>query len=190
MPPKIKITQKQIIDAAAEVVRTQGADGLNARNIAAAFGCSTQPIFSNFRSMAQLKSAVVEEVTARYNCFMQDEIQRGEYPPYKASGMAYIRFAKEQREWFRLLFMRDRTGEQADDGTKSLAPMTEMIQKSTGLTKDEAFLLHLEMWIFVHGIATMMVTDYQDWDRELISRMLTDCYQGLLQRFLSQKKEQ
>ena len=33
----------------------------------------------------------------------------GKYPPYKASGMAYIRFAKEEKELFKLLFMRDRS---------------------------------------------------------------------------------
>ena len=34
------------------------------------------------------------------------------YPPYKAMGMGYIRFAAEERELFRLLFMRDRSGEE------------------------------------------------------------------------------
>ena len=40
----------------------------------------------------------------------------GQYPPYKASGMAYIRFAREQRELFKLLFMRDRTNEEKAAG--------------------------------------------------------------------------
>jgi len=47
----------------------------------------------------------------------------------------------------------------------------------------EAKLFHLEMWAFVHGIAAMMATGFLDLDRELVSRMLTDAYQGLRLRF-------
>ena len=47
------------------------------------------------------------------------------------------------------------------------------------ISKDEAYLFHTEMWIYVHGIAVMIVTSFLDWDTETISQMLTDIYQGL-----------
>ena len=40
-----------------------------------------------------------------YRQYIAEDMSSGEYPPYKASGMAYIRFADEERELFRLLFM-------------------------------------------------------------------------------------
>ena len=58
MPPKVKITKENIIQAAMDIVRNAGADALNARNIAAKLDCSTQPIFSNFATMDQLRLAV------------------------------------------------------------------------------------------------------------------------------------
>ena len=183
MPPKIKITKQAIIDTALEVVRKQGMVGLNARNIAAAFGCSTQPIFSNFRSMEDLKLATVEAANGLYEKFIQAEMEKGEYPPYKAVGMAYIRFAKEEKELFRLLFMRDRSTEKTDDGGEKVRPFTALVQKNTGVSEDDALLMHLEMWMCVHGIATTMITDYQEWSWDLVSRMLTDCYQGLIKRY-------
>ena len=46
-----------------------------------------------------------------------------------------------------------------------------------------AYFFHLEMWVYVHGIAAMIATDYLDWDEELISRMLTDAYEGMKERY-------
>ena len=59
MPPKIKITKEEIIQTALELFKKEGDGAINARSIAAALGCSTQPIFSNFASMEELRSAVI-----------------------------------------------------------------------------------------------------------------------------------
>lgn len=56
MPPKIKVTRESIVATAVDLVRSEGAQALNARRIAAALGCSTQPIFSNFAVMDELKA--------------------------------------------------------------------------------------------------------------------------------------
>lgn len=55
----------------------------------------------------------------------------------------------------------------------------QLIQQNLGISEDEAYLFHLEMWLYVHGIATMIATSYLDWDDEFISRVLTDAYMGL-----------
>ena len=55
MPPKVKITKEDIIKTAIDIVRDKGADAINARNIASVLNCSTQPIFSNFDNMEELK---------------------------------------------------------------------------------------------------------------------------------------
>ena len=111
MPPKVKTMKEAIVSTAVEIVREQGVQALNARAVAAVLGCSTQPIFSNFATMEELRLAVVYEADALYNDYIRREVESEEYPPYKASGMAYIRFAKEEKELFNLLFMRDRAGE-------------------------------------------------------------------------------
>ena len=110
-------------------------------------------------------------------------MEAGEYPTYKASGIAYIRFAKEEKELFKLLFMRDRSFEQISDGKSELKPLIEIIMKNTGLSEQEAYMLHLEMWVYVHGIATMIATSYLAWNWSTISQMLTDGYEGLKERY-------
>ena len=183
MPPKVKITPQRILDAALSLVRERGEGALNARELALQLGCSTQPIFSNFCSMEDLRRAVVERAQELGDDFVRREMEKGEFPPYKASGMAYIRFAKQERELFRLLYMRDRSAETGESNSSLFAQMTQTVQKSNGLSKEDALRFHLEMWVFVHGIATMIATGYLELEEAWISRMLTDCYQGLRRQY-------
>ena len=68
-------------------------EAVNARAVAAALGCSTQPIFSNYSSMGALQHDVLAAGYAEYNRWIEQQMKEGQYPPYKASGMAYISFA-------------------------------------------------------------------------------------------------
>ena len=181
MPPKAKITKQDIICTALELVRANGEDAINARAIASALNCSTQPIFSNFTSMEELQDAVNSSAYEVYLDYIKKEVESGKYPQYKAFGMAYIRFAEEENELFKLLFMCDRRGMELKPSS-DFEQSVEMIMKANGMTKEKAELIHLEMWTCVHGIATMLATSYISFDRELISRMLSDVYQGLRTR--------
>ena len=63
MTAPVRITETAIRETALQMVRDHGAQALNARALAAALGCSTQPIFKNFPSMEALRRAVVDSCT-------------------------------------------------------------------------------------------------------------------------------
>jgi AcrR family transcriptional regulator len=186
MPPRIKITKDDIIEKTLDLIRVGGEAAINTRSIAAALNCSTQPIFSNFSSMEELYEAVTCRAHERYLKFLQAEAESGKYPKYKAFGMAYIRFAKEERELFKFLFMRDRKGEDLIS-TSDMRESADLIVESTGMSLQEAELLHFEMWTCVHGIATMIATSFLDFEWEQISNMVSDVYQGLKARHLEKR---
>ena len=186
MPPKVKTTKEEIIGAAIALVREQGAQALNARAVAAVLGCSTQPVFSNFQTMEELQTATFAAAYDLYLAFIQKEIESGCYPQYKAMGMAYIRFADEERELFKLLFMCDRTGADLSPSA-DFEQSVEMIMKANGVTREQAWRMHLEIWSCVHGIGTMLATSFLPLERDLISEMLTDIYQGIRVRFLNRE---
>ena len=183
MPPKIRVTKDDIISAAVEIVRSRGAQAINARAIAAELNCSTQPVYSNFATIDELRLAVVDKAEELSREYMRRETADGRYPEYKAGGMAYIRFAKEEKELFKLLYMRDRSGEVIPESTDLSGEMESIVHKQTGLNGSEVKLFHLEMWAFVHGIAVMFATGYVELDPELVSKMLTDSYQGLRKQY-------
>ena len=188
MPPKVKITKEDIIKTALELCRKDGEGAINARSIARTLGCSTQPIFSNFKSMEELDEAVISRAYETYLGFLENEAKSEKYPRYKAFGMAYIRFAKEENELFKLLFMCDRKGKNITPSA-DFEESVQMIMQRNGIkSKEKAELFHLEMWACTHGIATMLATSFLELDRELISSMITDVYSGLTARYKTEVK--
>lgn len=179
MPAKKLITKEIILDKAFQLVREVGMDGLNVRELAIRCKCSTQPIYLSFKGIDEIKDDVAKRALNEFYSFIEREISKKEYPEYKAVGMGYIKFAIEETELFKYLFMRKRTEE---DGFEkdSFDKSTFIIMKNYGLYTDQAYTLHAEMWVFVHGIATMFATGYLDWEWETVSKMVSDVYLGLL----------
>ncbi len=178
MPPKAKITKEAVLTAAVELVRRDGAGALNARALAGELGCSTQPLFTQYPTMEALKTAVIEEATARWMRCIEEERAGEKWLPYKAMGMAYWRFAVTERELFKLLFMRDRTGE-ALTTDASFAMAIDAIQKANRLTYEAAERFHMAMWAAVHGLAAMSATGYLSLTAEQVSALMSEIYQGL-----------
>lgn len=188
MPPRVKFSREEIIAAALDIVREGGMTALTARSLAAELGSSAKPVFGLFENMQEVQNEVMLAANAEYQSFLRTEMMHGIYKPYKASGMAYIAFARKEKELFKLLFMRDRTDERIDAKDDSIDDIIAIISRNTGLSEEDARLFHLEMWIFVHGIATMIVTNYLDWEEGHISRALTDAYEGLKARWCGEEK--
>ena len=114
-------------------------------------------------------------------------MESGKYPLYKSTGMAYIRLAREEKELFSLLFMRNRRGEKIE--AKIDDRILDLVCKATGLEKDAAYLFHLETWVYVHGIASMLATGYLEWDDDFVSNSLSDCFLGLKEQLKRKEQE-
>ena len=187
MPPKIKITKNEIVETAFNLLRKNGESAINARSVANALECSTQPVFSNFKTMDKLREEVIKVAYESYLGFIKREVDNEKYPRYKAFGMAYIRFAKEESELFKLLFMRDRRSEDTTLSTTDFEQSVQMIMNANGVTYEKAKLIHTEIWIFVHGIATILVTSFLNIEWDDVSDMVTDAYRGIMARHLSEE---
>ncbi len=179
MAPKKKFTKDEIIEAALALVQSRGIEALTARSLAQALGTSSKPIFSLFENMQELTDHVMQAANAVYEGYIRTAMGDPGIPPYKASGMGYIRFAREYPRLFKWVYMRDRTGEAVTEDREALRPLLTLLQENLGISEDRAYLFHLEMWLYVHGIATMIATGYLDWDMDFVSRALTDMYRGL-----------
>ncbi len=187
MPRQFRFTKDEIIDASITIVREKGFKAISAREIGKTLSSSSKPIFSLFENMEEVNNEIIKRAYTIYTQYIENAMKENKWPKYKASGMAYISFAKEERELFKLLFMRDRTNEEVEK--LNFSPFTEILEKQLGITKDEAELFHLEMWICVHGIASMIATSFLDLDEETISNILSDNFLGLKNRFLEKKNE-
>ena len=183
MPPKVKVTKEMIAESAFELVRKNGIEALNARAIAQVLECSTQPIFSNYESMSDLQRDVVKRAYELTLVYREREMASGEFPSYKASGIAYIRFAKEEKMLFKLLFMSGADVSDCDIAKNDWSSTVEQVAGYAGVAENKAELFHLEMWMFVHGVASMLATGNIDLEMEFVSNMLSDVYLGLKARY-------
>lgn len=176
MPAKTKISREEIINYAFGAVKT--GEELNARKIAAALNVSTQPIFSNFRNMEELKKAVAEKATALFEAFISSEVKKGGMPAYKLAGIGYIKFAATHKHLFNLLFLEGAADEKITEAKGCFGEVLTALQRATGFDEETCYDLYISDWIFVHGIATMIAGGYLDWDGEVVSAMLTVDHNG------------
>ena len=174
MPRSYMFTKEQVLDAAIELTREKGFSAVSARSLGEQLGTTSRPIFSHFENMADVQKGIIGAANKLYQSFREEEI---------ASGIAYIRFAKEEKELFKLLFMRDRSGEQIKENPEEMEALIGLIAKQVNIDKEAARFFYLEMWAYTHGIASMIATGFYEWDEPLASRALTDVYEGLKHRY-------
>ena len=103
MPPKAKFTKEQITKAALGVVSEKGVQALTAKELGAALGTSTTPIFTVFNSMQEVQDAVMLAAMERFEEYAHKAAHIK--PVFKQVGMQMILFAKEEPKLYQLIFM-------------------------------------------------------------------------------------
>lgn len=183
MPPKPKVTRDIVLEAALGLLREEGMDAVNARNVAKKLGTSTQPIFSHFASMEELREAICAYAEHLYNTAMLEAMQGGGNG-FLEMGLAYIRFARTEKKLFQLLFMSSRFQQEK---VMDIAGSTEgddqviaMIGSMTGLPADRARKLYSGIWFTTHGIASLVATNGSTMDDTEARAVLGSVFKGLL----------
>lgn len=184
MPRSFMFTKEEIVAAAVQLTREKGIDAVSARSLGEKLGASSRPIFSYFKSMDEVKEAIVESATEIYNGYIETEIKSGRYSSYKANCMAYIRFAKEEKELFKMLFLTDTSSEDVSDDSdeneiEEVKPLVKILQKQLNFSRENAELFFSETWVTVHGIAAMLATNDLDWTDSYILNVLNDVFTGI-----------
>lgn len=157
MAPKNKFTKEEMIAAALCVVRSKGIDGLTAKTMADELGTSTQPIFTGFGSMDVVKKEVYAAAVSIYDRYTHEGLK--EQIPFLGVGQQYIRFAREEPELYRLLFLTRTTEYSA---MKSMQHLQELVRPTLmciyRITAQEADLYFRDLWFVVHSLSTLIVT--------------------------------
>ena len=191
MPPKIKITQEEIMNMAVRIVREKGIESLNARDLAKELGCSVHPIFRVYTSMEGLKTSVYKEVENLYNRHMESAMKQSENG-FLSMGLAYIDFAKNEKNLFQLLFMSDAFREQSlmeiVGSTEGDDEVIDLICQGTGLSREAAADLYTGVWLTTHGIASMYATNNCRFSDEENRKILNNSFMGLMYKFKSEEK--
>lgn len=185
MPPKPKVTKEQILQCALTLVRKKGVGALTAKRLATELSCSTQPIFWHYESMESLKQDIFDAALAIFGEHLRRHDPK--HSPYLTIGLNYIRFATEERELFRLLFMSDFGHTDVIDARVEMDYILGIIEESEDVRQETAQIIYRDMWLFSHGIAAMMATGTANFNEEEVQDMLSDVYRGLLTNLRNKK---
>ena len=160
MPPKVKFQKEDIVSAALDVVRQKGIDAVTAREVAKALRVSVGPIFTWFETMEQLKAEVFERAKGHY----REYIERGLTGPIPFLGVwqQYLRFAKDEPELYRLLFLT-RPGSASGGEMEALRFSQDLARESLmrvyNLDASMADSYFRNIWLVAFSFATLIVTD-------------------------------
>ena len=178
MSRKATITQKEIVNAAFKITKKEGFEQITSRKLAAAAGCSTQPIFRIYENMDALKQDVYEKAAEYYQEYYA-EFKKNHDIPFVDLGLAYIGFAQKNPHLFRLLFISEQGPESKsmyDLVNGSNENVVKEINKAVAKGAGNAQDLFMKMWIFIHGAGCMAVTGDYDLDEASSVSMLESAY--------------
>lgn len=175
-----KIHKDDIIDVSLKIIRNDGIQGLNARRIAKELGCSTQPIFYYYESMDDIKTDALKKISEIFD----ESMIKSNYDKvvYKDIGINYIRFAKNEPVFFKLLFNSDANQKTMDfiELTGLSDKIFQVISKQTGLSCEEIKNFHFKMWLYVNGIANLVANNTCEFNDGQIQKLLEDQYISML----------
>ena len=156
-----------LIEAGVGVLAEQGVEGLNLREVARVAGVSHAAPYRHFADKQALVAAIAED---GFNKLAQ-EINRVAAKPFStaagkltAAGQAYIRFALQHPDHFRIMFSHvdERTENTAlykvsKVGFVFLTRVIEAGQAAGELRVANSLEVAKAMWAMMHGLATLVV---------------------------------
>ena len=175
-------TKDQILKAAHEVVLESGFEKFTARNVAKKMGISTQPIYLEFKNMEDLKRTLLQKIeTDLTRKFMSQPIT-GDL--IVDAPVHYVEFALKKPKLFKALFVDPKGGgpimyEYSVEFYKELSKQSRRFGK---LPKEDYELLHLEAWVVVNGLITMLLAGIITLTREelieLVQQLIENISEG------------
>lgn len=170
MPRKETITKRYLMDTAFLMAKQEGLENVTARKLATKAGCSTQPIFRLYENMEDLWKEIFEQACDFYSFYYEKSNRVGD-EPFVNLGYAYIKFAQDEPNLFKMLFLSDNRFDKSFyeilNGSKGVVGIEMGKAKNAGATN--AGDLFTKMWIFIHGAACMSITgDYDLGDDDTI----------------------
>ena len=103
MPKKPKFTRESLLQEAYAIAGNQGIEEVSSRSLAKSLGCSIQPIYTHFPTMAELR-----QETFRYACrqFTREILAcKADADPFEWTTQCVIDLARNRPNLFKLVFL-------------------------------------------------------------------------------------
>ena len=153
MPPKVSITKELILEAAFEIVQEDGLKGLTARHIAKKLNCSTAPVYSTFKNMAELEEEVMKKARE-----MLIEYTKKEYTEiaFLNMGIGFTVFSRDNKNLYREIFLKgDRFIDLVNETDAMLYGLFKQDPQHIDIPDEIRKRLYTKMRMFAQGLASL-----------------------------------
>ena len=182
MPPKERVSKEMVRQTAFAMTKEYGFEAVTARRLAEQLGCSTQPIFRAYENMDELRCDLFYMSAEFFADYMLSKKSKTQ-PFYVTMGMAYIELAVREKNLFGLIASVDDFGGDplrdiiiGDDGPDALNKLPSAENLSTK-QKQELFTM---VWMFTHGVASMVASNRVSLTDKEIKSLLVKAYEGFV----------
>lgn len=159
-----KITKDMIVDAALEIFRAEGFDAVTSRRVAFKLGCSTQPIYFEYKNMDELKNDIVKKVVSQLNEIFSSVSNEGKEDPdefvYRSFGLSFLKFVQADPFVFRQIYIVDgKIGRQVDNLRMPI--ILDILENKYGYKKETALAIHKMASCSLMGMAVFVSSGYK-----------------------------
>ena len=175
MARKTVFQKQDVIQGAINLVRKRGIDSCTARGVAISLGMSTQPIFSYFESMDELKREVYDYAKGLYQNYITDGLKQS--IPFLGVGKQFIRFAIDEPEFYKLLFLT--APQAAFPGPSEGLRFSQNLARASlmniyHMNEEDADYYFRDLWLAVYSFANLIVTKSCPFSESEMSRILSE----------------
>ena len=153
MPPKVSITKELILEAAFKIVREGGLKGLTARHIAKNLNCSTAPVYSTFKNMAELEEEVMKKARE-----LLIEYTKKEYTEiaFLNTGVGFTVFSRDNKNLYKELFLKgEKFIDIVNEADAMLYELFKQDPQHIDLPDEIRKRLFTKMRMFTQGLASL-----------------------------------
>ncbi len=163
----------------------QGDDGeLGLRALARDVGVSATALYRHFPDKEALLDALADEGLRRLGALQAQAWLKagGAVAGFKATGIAYVRFAHDEPALFRLSFTRQMS-ERCPDGSNDGGEVAYNLLRAgvgealPGVENPDTAALHA--WALVHGLAMLILDRRIEWDAAMVEEVVGLTFGGI-----------
>lgn len=160
--PALVDVRRAVLDAAIEIITTDGPDQVSMREVARRAGVSHQAPYHYFTDRAGIFAAISEEGFREFTAEFRNALD-GSSDPLVDCLRSYVRFALAHKGHFKVMFRSDicaiathqATREAADNAYLALLDLAATA--GNGSATADAVTLPVLLWSQAHGLATLLV---------------------------------
>ena len=155
-----RITKNMIVDAALEIFRAEGFESVTSRRIALRLGCSTQPIYFEYKNMDELKDDIIKKVVEQLDELFSSVSGDSDEFVYRSFGLSFLKFVQTDPFVFRQIYIVEgKIGKQVDD--LRMPKVLDILENKYGYKKETAIAINNMAACSLMGMAVFISSGYK-----------------------------